>query len=115
LAEFAGAGQALTVEGATPGSVRAAVLTCLALTWLNPHVYRDTVLLLGSVAADRGSLRRVFGLGTMLASLTWFAGLGYGARLLGGVLSRPSTWRVPDALVAVTMLAMGALPLNRVP
>jgi L-lysine exporter family protein LysE/ArgO len=107
------AGQALSAEGVPAGSVRAAVLTCLALTWLNPHVYLDTVLLLGSVAADRGSLRWVFGLGAMLASLTWFAGLGYGARLLGGVLSRPSAWRVLDALVAVTMLAMGALLLAR--
>ncbi|NED85578.1 LysE family transporter, partial [Streptomyces sp. SID11233] len=70
--------QALTARGAAVGSVRTAVLTCLALTWLNPHVYLDTVLLLGSVASDRGSLRWVFALGAMLASLVWFAGLGYG-------------------------------------
>ncbi|MFD5315885.1 LysE/ArgO family amino acid transporter [Streptomyces sp. NPDC127098] len=107
------AGQALTAEGAAAGSVRTAVLTCLALTWLNPHVYLDTVLLLGSVAADRGSLRWVFGLGAMLASLAWFAGLGYGARLLGGLLSRPAAWRVLDVLVAATMLALGAMLLVR--
>jgi L-lysine exporter family protein LysE/ArgO len=108
-----GAGQALTTEGAPAGSVRTAVLTCLAMTWLNPHVYLDTVLLLGSVAADRGSLRWVFGLGAMLASLVWFAGLGYGARLLSGILSRPGAWRVLDLLVAVTMLTMGAILLAR--
>ncbi|TDC25955.1 amino acid transporter [Streptomyces sp. 8K308] len=107
------AGQALTAKGDPVGSVRTAVLTCLALTWLNPHVYLDTVLLLGSVAADRGSLRWVFGLGAMLASLAWFAGLGYGARLLGGVLSRPGAWRVLDVLVAATMLTMGVLLLAR--
>ncbi|MFF4605085.1 LysE/ArgO family amino acid transporter [Streptomyces sp. NPDC001339] len=107
------AGQGLTTKGASAGSVRAAVLTCLAMTWLNPHVYLDTVLLLGSVAADRGSLRWVFGLGAMLASLVWFAGLGYGARLLSGVLSRPAAWRVLDILVAVVMLVMGAMLLAR--
>ncbi|RJQ77999.1 amino acid transporter [Pseudonocardiaceae bacterium YIM PH 21723] len=105
------AGQALAATGTSTGS---AVLTCLALTWLNPHVYLDTVLLLGSVAADRGPLRWVFGLGAMLASLTWFAGLGYGAQLLSGVLSRPVAWRVLDGLVAATMLIMGTMLLARV-
>lgn len=106
------AGQALTAKGAPARSVRAAVLTCLAMTWLNPHVYLDTVLLLGSVAAGHGSLRWVFGLGAMLASLAWFAGLGYGARLLGNLLSHPTAWRVLDALVAATMLAIGATLLT---
>jgi L-lysine exporter family protein LysE/ArgO len=107
------AGQALTTNGASAGSVRLAVLTCLAMTWLNPHVYLDTVLLLGSVAADRGSLRWVFGLGAMLASLAWFAGLGFGSWLLSGVLSRPTAWRILDTLVAATMLAMGTMLLAR--
>jgi L-lysine exporter family protein LysE/ArgO len=107
------AGEALSAQGAATGSVRTAVLTCLALTWLNPHVYLDTVLLLGSVASDQGSLRWVFGAGAMAASLVWFTGLGYGARLLGGVLSRPASWRILDALVAATMLAMGAMLLVR--
>nr|WP_041624978.1 LysE/ArgO family amino acid transporter [Stackebrandtia nassauensis] len=107
------AGQGLTVEGASASSMRIAVLTCLALTWLNPHVYLDTVLLLGSVAADRGSLRWVFGLGAMAASLAWFAVLGYGARLLSAVLARPAAWRALDGLVAVTMLVMGTLLLVR--
>jgi L-lysine exporter family protein LysE/ArgO len=107
------AGQVLRTDGTTTGSIRAAVLTCLALTWLNPHVYLDTLLLLGSVAADRGSLRWVFGLGAMLASMLWFTGLGYGARLLRGLLSRPGAWRILDALVAATMLAVGVLLLVR--
>ncbi|GAA1908738.1 LysE/ArgO family amino acid transporter [Streptomyces sodiiphilus] len=106
-------GQTLSAEGAAAGSVRTAVLTCLAMTWLNPHVYLDTVLLLGAVAADRGSLRWAFGGGAMAASLVWFAALGYGSRLLGGVLSRPSAWRVLDSLIAAIMLAMGAMLVVR--
>ncbi len=80
---------ALLAEGDAAGSRRRAVLTCLALTWLNPHVYLDTVFLLGSVAADRGPLRWTFGLGAVLASVCWFAALGFGARFLGRFLARP--------------------------
>ncbi|NEW53059.1 amino acid transporter [Nocardia cyriacigeorgica] len=104
---------ALHSTSTTAVTVRAAVLTCLAMTWLNPHAYLDTVLLLGSVAAERGSLRWIFGLGAMLASLTWFFSLGYGARLLGPLLSRPAAWRTIDTLVAITMLGMGAALLIR--
>ncbi|PRH79335.1 amino acid transporter [Streptomyces solincola] len=102
---------ALDARGAATGSARAAVLTCLALTWLNPHVYLDTVLLLGSVAADHGTGRWVFGAGAAAASLVWFAALGYGSRLLSGLLARPRAWRALDGLVAATMLTMGGLLL----
>ncbi|MDQ0964033.1 L-lysine exporter family protein LysE/ArgO [Streptomyces sp. B4I13] len=98
---------ALVTGGDPAGSRRRAVLTCLAMTWLNPHVYLDTVFLLGSVAADRGPLRWTFGLGAALASVCWFAALGFGARLLGRFLSRPSAWRVLDGLVAATMIVLG--------
>ncbi|MEU5275430.1 LysE/ArgO family amino acid transporter [Streptomyces asoensis] len=98
---------ALAAEGESTGSLRRAVLTCLALTWLNPHVYLDTVFLLGSVAADRGPLRWTFGLGAALASVCWFVALGFGARLLGRFLTRPAAWRVLDGLVAATMVVLG--------
>ncbi|MDT0482100.1 LysE/ArgO family amino acid transporter [Streptomyces doebereineriae] len=98
----------LRTEGDATGSRKRAVLTCLAMTWLNPHVYLDTVFLLGSVAADRGPLRWTFGLGAVLASLCWFAALGFGARLLSRFLARPTAWRVLDGLVAATMVALGA-------
>ncbi|WP_129311310.1 LysE/ArgO family amino acid transporter [Streptomyces sp. L2] len=101
-------GAGLRAEGEAAGSRRRAVLTCLAMTWLNPHVYLDTVFLLGSLAAGHGGLRWTFGLGAALASLCWFAGLGFGARLLGRFLARPGAWRVLDGLVAVTMLVLGA-------
>lgn len=100
---------ALTTHGPVTGSTRTAVLSCLAMTWLNPHVYLDTVLLLGSVATDHGSLRWAFGGGAILASLTWFTTLGYGARLLSGLLAKPGAWRVLDGVVAVTMVAMGGM------
>ncbi|MFD9302762.1 LysE/ArgO family amino acid transporter [Streptomyces sp. NPDC060048] len=118
-------GAALTAEAAGSGAdsgkgpgagsagARRAVLTCLAMTWLNPHVYLDTVLLLGSLAADRGDLRWAFGIGACLASLTWFGTLGYGARLLSGLLARPSAWRVLDGIVAATMVTMGGMLLAR--
>ncbi|MFB9311228.1 L-lysine exporter family protein LysE/ArgO [Agromyces hippuratus] len=87
----------------------AAVLTCLALTWLNPHVYLDTVFLLGSVANTHGDARWAFAAGAGIASIVWFFGLAYGARLLGGVLSSPRAWRVLDAVIAVVMVGLGVM------
>ncbi|MDR7159420.1 LysE/ArgO family amino acid transporter [Arthrobacter sp. BE255] len=86
----------------------AAVSTVLALTWLNPHVYLDTVLLLGSVANQQApDLRWWFGAGAMAASITWFSALGFGARILRPFFARPSSWRLLDGLIAVVMLALG--------
>ncbi|WP_326686829.1 MULTISPECIES: LysE family transporter [unclassified Streptomyces] len=98
---------AMTTEGASAGSPRRALLACLALTWLNPHVYLDTVLLLGSLAAGHGALRWEFGLGAVLGSVCWFAALGYGARLLTPFFARPTAWRTLDILIAATMAALG--------
>jgi L-lysine exporter family protein LysE/ArgO len=81
----------------------AALLTCLALTWLNPHVYLDTVFLLGSVASTHGASRWWFAAGAMLASLVWFFSLAYGARLLGRMFASPVAWRVLDGVIAVVM------------
>ncbi len=80
--------------------------TCLALTWLNPHVYLDTVVLLGSMAATYGEHRWPFAGGAALGSALWFAGLGYGARLLRPVFARPAAWRLLDAGIAVVMTAL---------
>lgn len=98
---------ALEAGGPTPRTSLAAALgTCLALTWLNPHVYLDTVVLLGSVANTHGDGRWWFGAGAVAASIVWFAALGFGARLLQPVFARPAAWRVLDGLIAVTMLAI---------
>jgi L-lysine exporter family protein LysE/ArgO len=83
------------------------VLTTLALTWLNPHVYLDTVFLLGSVGASHGAARWVFAAGAMTASATWFFGLAYGARFLSGWLAGPRAWRILDAGIAMVMITLG--------
>lgn len=82
------------------------LLTCLALTWLNPHVYLDTVFLLGTVAATHGEARWVFGAGAMAASVVWFFSLAFGARLLGRWLASPRAWRILDGVIAVVMIAL---------
>jgi L-lysine exporter family protein LysE/ArgO len=92
----------------------AVAITCLALTWLNPHVYLDTVVLLGSIASTHGDLRWAFGAGAAVASILWFTGIGLGARALAPLFARPVAWRVLDAIVAVVMLVVAVtlvLPL----
>ncbi len=93
------------VTGARVG-LAATVATCVALTWLNPHVYLDTVVLLGSTASTYGEHRWQFAAGAGLGSIVWFAGLGYGARLLRPVFARPAAWRVLDGGIAVVMAAL---------
>lgn len=101
------------VAGAPEGiSLKPAVLTCLAFTFLNPHVYLDTVVLLGSLsAAFEGRERLTYGMGAATASFVWFFGLGYGARLLAPLFAKPAAWRVLDVLIAIVMslLALGLL------
>ena len=82
------------------------LMTALALTWLNPHVYLDTVVLLGSLASSRGDLRWYFGAGAALGSLCWFTLLGAGARLLRPLFARPAAWRVLDAGIACVMVVL---------
>jgi L-lysine exporter family protein LysE/ArgO len=90
-------------------SLRTAVLKAAALTWLNPHVYLDTVLLLGSLSANHGDVGRWwFALGACLGSTVWFFGLGYGARLLSPLLKSPRAWQLLDVGVAATMLIVAA-------
>jgi L-lysine exporter family protein LysE/ArgO len=81
--------------------------TCLALTWLNPHVYLDTVVLLGSTASTYGAHRWSFAVGAGVASLLWFTGLGFGARLLRPFFARPAAWRALDGVIAVVMVVLG--------
>lgn len=97
---------ALDPAAQAPATLRATLLTCLALTYLNPHVYLDTVLLLGSVAQQHAS-RWAFGVGAAAASLIWFAALGVGARRLAPLLARPAAWRVLDGSIALVMAVLG--------
>jgi L-lysine exporter family protein LysE/ArgO len=98
---------ALAPGGEEEPRIAGAVVQATALTWLNPHVYLDTVLLLGSIAAHQGSSGKWwFAVGAGTGSIVWFCGLGYGARLLSPVLTRPRAWQVLDVLVGLTMLAI---------
>lgn len=98
-----------TLEAARAGapSRRSAVGRALALTFLNPHVYLDTVLLLGSIANQQGGGDRWwFAAGAVVASIVWFTGLGYGAGAFQRLLATPRAWQVLDVLIGLTMLAI---------
>lgn len=96
-------GEALQPRPAGAAAGLRVVLTLAAITWLNPHVYLDTVVLIGSVAAQYPGREAAFGAGAVLASFTFFFSLGYGARLLAPVFARPAAWRVLDGSVALIM------------
>ncbi len=100
-------GGALQAADAAQGGLRPALLTVLALTWLNPHVYLDTVVLIGSISAQYDS-RLWFGIGACVASFVWFFGLAYGARLLRPVFASALAWRILDGVIALTMWAIAA-------
>lgn len=99
---------AMTATGDGPARLAPVLLTCLALTFLNPHVYLDTVVLLGTLANQHADGRWLFGIGAVTASVVWFVGLGFGARRLAGLFATPLTWRVLDGAIAVTMIGLGA-------
>ncbi|MGV8913754.1 MAG: LysE/ArgO family amino acid transporter [Rhodoglobus sp.] len=99
----------LTATTAGTGMTLAAALsTALALTWLNPHVYIDTVLLLGSIGGTYGDDRWWFALGACLGSIVWFAAIGYGSRYLRPLFAKPMAWRVLDIVIAVIMVVLAA-------
>ena len=98
---------ALTPSESAPARMIEVVVTCLALTWLNPHVYLDTVVLLGALANEHRDDRWLFGIGAVTASAVWFCSLGLGARRLAGLFATPLTWRILDGLIAVMMIGLG--------
>lgn len=97
--------QGLVAEQAprTAGSV---IATTLTLTWLNPHVYLDTVITMGAIANGHGNGKWAFAFGACIASVLWFTALGGGARRLSGFFASPQAWKMLDAVVAVIMLGM---------
>ena len=94
--------------GVAAASAAATVTTALGLTWLNPHVYLDTVVLLGSIAQSHPGRQWWFAAGAAAGSAAWFTALGYGAALLRPLFARPAAWRVLDAVIALVMLALAA-------
>lgn len=94
---------ALKAEGQDEAGLWPTLAVCLALTWGNPHVYLDTLVLLGSVAAGHDGSRAAFGGGAVLASFVFFFTLGFGARLLAPFFAKPASWRILDVAVGVLM------------
>jgi L-lysine exporter family protein LysE/ArgO len=99
----------MSIAGTQSITLSRALGTAAAFTFLNPHVYLDTVLLMGAAgSAQPHDLRPIFVTGAALASFAWFAALGYGARLLAPLFARPAAWRVLDAIVGIVMLSLAA-------
>ncbi|WP_439529384.1 LysE/ArgO family amino acid transporter [Pannonibacter sp.] len=99
-------GSALTLGGGARQGLGATLATALAFTFLNPHVYLDTVLLIGSIASQYPGREAAFGAGAVTGSFLFFFSLGYGARLLAPVFARPNAWRVLDGVIAVVMIGL---------
>lgn len=99
-----------SLRAGSPAARRSVVTVALTITFLNPHVYLDTVLMLGNIANQQGATGRWwFAVGASLGSITWFTVIGYGARFAARWMSRPGTWRILDVLVGLTMLAVAGL------
>ncbi len=102
-------GAVLLTEGTGAQTLKSALAACLAFTFLNPHVYLDTVVLLGSLSTQYpGRAAWFFAMGAYAASILWFAGLGFGARCLRPIFAKPQAWRMLDAGIALMMLGLGA-------
>lgn len=94
---------ALQVSGGVKQSLKTVLVICLALTWLNPHVYLDTVLLLGSIASQYPNQQVYFAVGAILASFCFFFSLGYGSAFLRPIFAKPLSWKILDILIGVVM------------
>lgn len=99
----------LTPSDVAPARLAGVVATCLALTFLNPHVYLDTVILLGALANEHRDDRWFFGIGAVTASVVWFTGLGFGAKRLSRFFATPRTWRILDGVIAAMMIGLGVV------
>ena len=100
---------ALGLAEKAPASALKTAAICLAFTWLNPHVYLDTVVLLGSVSTQYGASRLYFALGAMTSSFVFFFSLGYGARLLAPLFRKPVAWKYLEVLVGVIMVSLAVM------
>jgi L-lysine exporter family protein LysE/ArgO len=98
--------ESLTIGATEKESSIKVLLTALTFTFLNPHVYLDTVILLGSIANQFSDQRWLFALGASSASLTWFSTIGYGARAASQFMSRPIFWKILDSLIAIVMFTI---------
>ncbi len=102
----------LAVSNQEIRSRKKVVIAILGFTWLNPHVYLDTVLLVGTIGSHYGNQRWWFAIGAAMASVIWFTALGYGARLLSPLMSKPITWKILDIFIAVVMAIIATSLIN---
>ena len=100
--------EVLNSAGEASADRKSVILTVLALTFLNPHVYLDTVILLGSISNQFGSDKWFFVLGAMLGSFIWFTAIGFGAKSASKFMSRPIFWKILDSIIAAIMLSIAA-------
>lgn len=101
--------QSLDASGEQSGTASKVVLTVLGFTWLNPHVYLDTVILLGSIGNQFGDGKWIFATGASVASVLWFSAIGFGAKAASGVMRKPSFWKALDILIAVVMFSIAIM------
>ena len=101
--------EVLNSAGEASADRKSVILTVLALTFFNPHVYLDTVILLGSISNQFGSDKWFFVIGAMLASFIWFTAIGFGAKSASKFMSRPIFWKILDSIIAAIMLSIAAL------
>lgn len=100
--------EVLDSSGGTKKTLWPTIVTAVALTWLNPHVYLDTLLLLGSLAMSHRPYQWWFAIGAMCASCLWFPLLGYGARWLRPVFASPKAWRILDVIIVLVVWGIAA-------
>ncbi|WP_269519197.1 LysE/ArgO family amino acid transporter [Alteromonas sp. BMJM2] len=98
---------ALQAQGKEVRNLLAATMICLAFTWLNPHVYLDTFVLLGSISTQHEGQQVAFGLSVILGCFVFFFSLRYGAKLLILVFKNPKAWKVHEFIIGIVMLALG--------
>lgn len=98
--------ESLQASHQTAANLKTVVLTVLGFTYLNPHVYLDTVIFVGSLSAQHGNQNWVFAAGAMTASFLWFAGLGFGAKAAAPYLAKPIFWRILDTVIGLTMVTV---------
>jgi L-lysine exporter family protein LysE/ArgO len=101
--------QSLDASGIQSGNATKVALTVLGVTWLNPHFYLDTVILLGSIGNQFGDDRWWFAAGGILGSFLWFFSIGFGAKAASGLMKKPSFWKILDTVIAVVMFSIAIL------
>ena len=100
--------EVLNSAGEASADRKSVILTVLALTFLNPHVYLDTVILLGSISNQFGTDKWFFVIGAMLASFIWFTAIGFGAKSASRFMSQPIFWKILDSIIALVMVSIAA-------